>query len=113
MFHSLALAMLAGLWSPAAVPVAGEAPATVTAPMPCSDYPRILDQLGARWAEQPISIGMQSNGNLLEVFASSEGNTWTIVSLAPTGTACVVAAGSDWGDLQPAAEASVEGGDGI
>ena len=83
------------------------------ADLPCSGYQRIRAELSERYAEEPVSLGLQSNGHLLQVFASAEGNTWTIVSLAPDGMACVVAAGASWEELMPAAGGTASSGDGI
>ncbi|HEX2525351.1 MAG TPA: hypothetical protein VHL31_03490 [Geminicoccus sp.] len=80
--------------------------------LPCSRYDRIRQQLREEYAEEPVSLGLQSNGHLLQVFASAESGTWTIVSTAPSGTACVVAAGHDWETLPPARDASLDAGKG-
>ncbi len=64
--------------------------------MLCSDYKEIVRQLGARYQEVPVSIGLQSNGHLLQVFSSPRTGTWTILSVAPDGTGCVLAAGRSW-----------------
>ena len=64
--------------------------------VPCSAYTEIARQLGDRYEEAPVSLGLQSNGNLLQVFASRASGTWTIVSTAPDGFACVVAVGDNW-----------------
>jgi hypothetical protein len=63
---------------------------------PCSAYTEIARQLGARYEETPVSLGLQANGNLLQVFASKASGTWTIVSTAPNGFACVVAVDEHW-----------------
>jgi hypothetical protein len=39
---------------------------------------------------------VMSNGNVLQVFASPDTGTWTIVSIAPSGLSCVLAAGQSW-----------------
>jgi hypothetical protein len=64
--------------------------------VPCSAYTEIARQLGDRYEEAPVSLGLQANGNLLQVFASPASGTWTIVSTAPNGFACVVAVGEHW-----------------
>ncbi|HWL70596.1 MAG TPA: hypothetical protein VNS22_19770 [Geminicoccus sp.] len=97
MFHwlvALLLSVLAG-GTPAA------APAPELSDLPCSGYTQIQGELASTYAEAPVSMGLQSNGHLLQLFASSGNDTWTMVSLAPDGQACVVAAGSDWQSLKP------------
>ena len=46
--------------------------------------------------EAPVALGLASNGNLMEVFASGLGETWTLVMSMPNGISCVVAAGESW-----------------
>lgn len=70
--------------------------------LPCHAYAEIARQLGATYAEAPVSLGLQSNGNLLQVFSSAESGSWTIVSVAPDGSACVLAAGQHWETVTPA-----------
>jgi hypothetical protein len=71
------------------------------APLPCYDYREIARQLGAAYEEAPVSLGRQANGNVLQVFASGRTGTWTILSLSPDGTACIVAVGDAWEPLRP------------
>jgi hypothetical protein len=70
-------------------------------PLPCSDYGEVRRQLGARYGEAPVSLGLQSNGNVLQVFASARSGSWTIVSTSPSGLACVIAAGRGWEAATP------------
>ena len=82
---------------------AQEVPATTSAAVvqvPCHEYREVKRQLGDRYEEAPVSIGAQSNGNVLQVFASNKSGTWTIVSTAPNGTACILAAGKGWEAMQ-------------
>ena len=44
--------------------------------------------------------GLQSNGALIQVFASKDGMTWTIISTRPDGVSCIVALGQHWEALQ-------------
>jgi hypothetical protein len=76
--------------------------------LPCHLYTEVARQLGASYDEAPVSLGLQSNGNLLQVFASTKSGTWTIVSTTPNGLACILAAGENWEDLsvKPADTAS-------
>ena len=76
---------------------------SVGARMPCHDYQTIVDTLGKRYGEAPVSLGLQTNGNVLQVFTSEESGSWTILSVAPSGLGCIVAAGKDWHDQRPPA----------
>ncbi|MCB1970866.1 MAG: hypothetical protein H6851_15290 [Geminicoccaceae bacterium] len=66
----------------------------------CHDYKEIARQLDSRYEEAPISLGMQSNGNILQVFASKDKDSWTILSISPQGEGCILAAGRRWEDLK-------------
>ncbi len=68
--------------------------------MPCHDAADIAKQLGAKYAEAPVAIGLQTNGNLLQVYASRDQDTWTVVSTSPAGLSCIVAAGKQWESLK-------------
>ncbi len=60
---------------------------------PRADLARVLSQ---QHSEAPVALGLASNGNLMEVFASELGGTWTLVMSMPNGISCVVAAGEGW-----------------
>ena len=46
--------------------------------------------------ESQAAIGVASNGSLVEVYATADGSTWSIVMTNPRGISCVVAIGQDW-----------------
>ena len=64
--------------------------------MPCHNAMEIAKQLNSKYDESPVAFGLQSNGNLLQVYSSEEKGTWTVVSTTPTGVSCIVAAGKSW-----------------
>jgi hypothetical protein len=99
----LVLSLIAGLFP--TVATATSTP-TVDAGMPCHDYQTIVDTLGKRYGEAPVSLGLQANGNVLQVFTSEESGSWTILSVAPSGLGCIVAAGESWHDQRPPAAGS-------
>ena len=82
--------------------VAAPAPGVATR-MPCHDYQTIVATLGQRYGEAPVSLGLQTNGHVLQVFTSAESGSWTILSIAPSGRGCIVAAGQNWHDQRPPA----------
>jgi hypothetical protein len=61
-----------------------------------ADLTKMLDQ---KFAEQPQALGLQANGQLVEVFVSNEGASWTIVVTRPDGWSCIVAVGEHWESL--------------
>jgi hypothetical protein len=67
--------------------------------MPCHNASEIAKQLSNRYDEAPVAFGLQSNGNLLQVYFSQEKDTWTVVSTTPSGMSCIVAAGKRWESL--------------
>lgn len=91
------VALLLAIFLPASMAASAQVP--VGTPMPCAARAELVRQLGATYQEAPVSLGVQKNGYLLEVFASSDTGSWTIVSTAPDGAACVVAAGEHWQSL--------------
>lgn len=91
---ALAATLVLGAWPSVAQQVA------VDARGPCHRYDEVARQLGSRYKEAPVSLGVQTNGNLLQVFASQDSGTWTILSTSPTGMTCVIAAGRSWESLK-------------
>lgn len=62
----------------------------------CAQRADILDKLSNQYSETPTSMGLASNGSILEVFTSPTGNTWTIIVTTPDGVSCLMASGEDW-----------------
>ncbi len=56
----------------------------------------LVKLLGDGYAEVPVAFGLAKNGGLIEVFASADGATWTMVLTMPNGLSYVVTAGEDW-----------------
>jgi hypothetical protein len=68
----------------------------------CAERAQVIERLAERYGETLQSMGMNSNNGLLEVYASEETGSWTILVTSPDGTACLVAAGQMWeGDARP------------
>jgi hypothetical protein len=78
-----------------------ETPAVPSGPNPaaCGPMHSLAKYLKDRYDEAPNSFGLQSNGNLLQVYSSEEKGTWTMVSTTPTGVSCIVAEGKRWESL--------------
>ena len=68
----------------------------------CGARDKILTKLGTDYAESQVSLGLASNGNLLEVMASP-GGTWTMIFTKPEGGSCILATGRSWEKLTPVA----------
>ncbi len=66
---------------------------------PCSPRPEVVEHLGKKYAETPVAMGLANNGGVIEVLASPDGSSWTIIITMPNGAACLVAAGEFWTGL--------------
>lgn len=60
----------------------------------CGTHDLVVERLASGYGESRQSIGMASDGNVVEVFASEETGTWTITVTAPGGPTCLVASGA-------------------
>src|SRR5262245_32848661 len=69
----------------------------------CGPRTEVRSQLAQKYSEAPAAIGLASAGALIEVLTSDDGSTWTILVSRPNGTSCLVAAGEEWHQLNPAA----------
>ncbi|MFQ6017937.1 MAG: hypothetical protein ACE5KF_07050 [Kiloniellaceae bacterium] len=56
----------------------------------------MVERLAERYGEAPIAAGVTARGALLEVLATEDGATWTIIVTTPQGLSCVRAAGEGW-----------------
>jgi len=67
----------------------------------CASHEAVSKQLEQRYAEVPVAMGLADSGKLLQVFASADGASWTVVLTRPDGTSCVAAAGRYWQPVTP------------
>jgi len=65
----------------------------------CGKRSNFLSKLKKQYSEVPVANGLATNGGILEVLASSQGNSWTIMVTMPNGTTCLIAAGENWEDI--------------
>ena len=73
----------------------------------CDARTRVLMMLNGKYAEKPVSMGLASNGTVVEVLNSPNG-TWTIVMTTPKGVTCLLATGDYWQDIpEQAAETTL------
>lgn len=71
---------------------------------PCGDRTAIMTQLQDKFSEQPVSIGLDSQGRMIEVLAAPSG-TWTILMTMPTGVSCLIGSGLNFEQMPLVAEA--------
>ena len=67
----------------------------------CTQRMAALDHLSTKYAEEPVAMGLASNGGVLEVLSNDTGRTWTILLTMPSGMTCMLATGEDWERLNP------------
>ena len=72
--------VLASTWSASAQP-----PPEMALTPACHSHADLAAMLNRKYAEAPNAVGVQANGHLVEVFASSDGASWTIVVTRPDG----------------------------
>jgi hypothetical protein len=89
----VALALLLG---------ANAALAQSASPEVCASHEVMSEQLEQRFAEAPVALGLTGGGRMVvQVFASADGATWTVVLTSADGKSCIAAAGRDWHSLPP------------
>lgn len=62
----------------------------------CNTHDEVQSQLAKKYNEHPISAGVTHNGGLIEVYATEDGATWSIVISGPNGVSCLVSSGEGW-----------------
>lgn len=65
---------------------------------PCAPRDEIVTSLTAEFGERQKAMGLQQGENLMEIFASEESGSFTVLVTDPEGESCVVAMGSNWTD---------------
>jgi hypothetical protein len=68
----------------------------------CHSRTELTEMLNQRYAELPSALGVQADGQLIEVFVSEKGMSWTIVLTRADGWSCIVAVGEHWESLPDA-----------
>ncbi len=65
----------------------------------CALRTEVIDRMQSKFSESLVAGGLQGAGNvhtMVEVWASGQGGTFTIILSSPKGISCVVAAGTDF-----------------
>lgn len=78
--------------------------AAAFAEAPCAPRASLLSELADKYSEAPSAHGLSSDGTLVEVLTSDDGETWTIIISMPNGTSCLVASGESWTAAQRLAQ---------
>ncbi len=69
----------------------------------CVMHADLVQQLSRTYAEEPMALGLGSDGSVMELFTSKDGKTWTLVRIMPNGTSCMMAGGESWIEMSPRA----------
>ena len=67
----------------------------------CNTRDVVHDLLAKKYSETVVAIGVANNGGLVEVLATGDGATWSIIITTPQGMSCLVAAGEGWRVMTP------------
>jgi len=62
----------------------------------CAERALVVERLQDRFGESRQSIGLGQNNAVVEVFASAQTGTWTIIVTLPSGLSCLVASGESY-----------------
>ena len=95
MTHPIQIALLAG----AALSLASPAKAQAI----CAPREAVLAQLFETYGETRRGVGLAANNAMVELYASEDTGTWTIVVTSPGGLSCLVASGQAWSTVTDAA----------
>lgn len=76
----------------------------------CTTRHEVGSYLLSEFSEAPVALGVANNGSLIEVFASNDRTTWTIMLTKPDGTSCLVAAGQSWENLPQVLPTAIDSG---
>lgn len=103
----IALAVLVAIWAAAMVLVLSRPARSQTMrmqAMACAPRADVLAGLRGRFSEDPVAIGLSNAGGVVEVLASADGATWTLIVTDPQGVTCLMAAGEFWEAATPHAD---------
>ena len=59
----------------------------------CGPREAVVERLATVYGETRQSVGISDHNLLIEVYASSETGTWTIVTTSPRGVSCLLTSG--------------------
>ena len=62
----------------------------------CGERTEIIERLQSGYGETRAGACLSTTNGIVEVFASEDTGTWTIILTLPTGKSCLVAAGNSW-----------------
>jgi len=66
----------------------------------CDSRAAVIEGLKQTFQENPVAIGVEQSGNLVELLTADDGDSWTLVVTRPDGISCIAAAGENWSEIQ-------------
>ena len=66
----------------------------------CMARDTLVETLFDKYQERPIGRGINVDGDMLEIFASEDGATWSVVLTAPGAESCMTDAGDSWSEVR-------------
>ena len=87
----LKVGMISGVLAAALV-----AQTAAAAPIYCGPRKAVVALLTDRLHQQPSSVALTNDGQLLEVLRSNTDMAWAILLTSPRGLSCVIAEGDNW-----------------
>lgn len=93
---------LAALTAAAAIFVATTTQASAQSQRNCGQRTAVVERLAQQYGETRQSVGIGSNNSMVEVYASDETGSWTILVTMPSGLSCLVASGQSFEEVAEA-----------
>lgn len=72
----------------------------------CAPRDSVVERLAEKYGESRQSIGLGTQGTMVETFASAATGSWTITVTSPDGMTCLIASGQSFEKLAEALPAS-------
>ena len=72
----------------------------------CAPRDSVVKRLAERYGESRQSIGLGTQGTIIETFASADTGSWTITVTTPDGVTCLIASGQSFEQLAEALPAA-------
>lgn len=87
---------LVALTAAATAYIALATPASAQSQRSCGPRDIVVTQLAEKYKETRQSVGIGSNNSMVEMFASDDTGSWTIVVTMPNGLSCLIASGQSF-----------------
>ena len=62
----------------------------------CAKRDAVVERLEQRFGEVRQAVGLNRQNGVVELFASADTGSWTILLTSPNGVSCLIASGDTW-----------------